>query len=71
MEEVNLFLVMASAFVAVIVLLSVLSVLIRLLAVVFAEPQPAQRDVAVEAAIEKAVEASFPGARVTKIEEVG
>ena len=69
MDEVNLLLVCLNAFVAVLILLSVLAGIMRLLIVVFPEQKSAS-DEAVASAIRLAVEQFMPGAGVAKIEEI-
>ena len=60
--------VCVSAFIAVFILLAVLSLVMRALIAVF--PQlTSGSDVAVLAAVSGAVAAAFPGARISKIEE--
>jgi hypothetical protein len=68
MTEPNLLVISASAFAAVLVLLSLLAGIIRLLTAIFpADDQDG--DAATLAAIATAVARAYPGRRVTKIEE--
>ena len=68
MEDVALYIVCLNAFLAVLILLSLLALLMRLLIAVFPERLP-RTDAAVVAALSTAVSTRFPGARVTRIEE--
>lgn len=69
MTEPNLLIISVSAFLAVIILLSVLAGMIRLLTVLFPAESEAS-DATVVAAIHAAAAATHPGTRVTRIEEV-
>jgi len=69
MPEPNLILVCAVAFATVLTLLSILAGLIHLITLMFPEKEK-ESDDAVIAAINTAVSASIPGARVTNIEEI-
>jgi hypothetical protein len=68
MPEPNLLIISASAFIAVIVLLSLLASIIRLLTIIF--PVEEGLDGAVIAAIASAAARAHPGSRITKIEEI-
>jgi hypothetical protein len=67
MSEPNLLVISASAFIAVIVLLSLLAAIIRLLTTLF--PVEEDGDAAVLAAIATAAARAYPGTRITNIEE--
>lgn len=69
MEDPNLIVVCAVAFVIVLTLLSVLAALIHLITLIFPEKTD-ETDQAVLAAIHTAVSTSIPGAKVTNIEEI-
>ena len=58
-----------TAFVAVFVLLTVLAILMKLITGVFPERLPG-KDVAMVAAVASVVSALYPGAIITKVEEV-
>ncbi|HMO50196.1 MAG TPA: hypothetical protein PKE26_04940 [Kiritimatiellia bacterium] len=68
MDEINLLNVCLNAFVAVMALLSLLSLAIRGLIAWFPERAPDPPDAAIPAAINEAVHQWLPGARVTRIE---
>jgi hypothetical protein len=67
MAEPNLLIICAAAFIAVIVLLSVLAATIRILTTLF--PVPDDTDAALVAAIAAAHAGAYPGTRITRIEE--
>jgi hypothetical protein len=67
MTEPNLLVISASAFIAVIALLSFLAGIIRVLTTLF--PADEGTDAATFAAISAAAARAYPGTRVTKIEE--
>lgn len=69
MDEVNLFVISLNAFVAVLILLSVLALAMRLLTALF-PPPPTSSGAAATVAVVTAVSALFPGARVTRIEAI-
>lgn len=69
MTEPNLLIICAAAFLAVLLLLSLLAGLIRVLTAVF-PAESAESDAPVIAAIHTAVARVYPGTRVTNIEEV-
>lgn len=69
MDETNLFTVCGTAFLAVFILLGLLAVVIRLMAILFpSRDKPG--DAALVAALSTAAMTIYPGARVTKIEEI-
>ncbi|UCC29614.1 MAG: hypothetical protein JSU86_15590 [Phycisphaerales bacterium] len=69
MDETNLFAVCAAALLAVFILLGLLAAVIRLMAVLLpSRDRPC--DAALVAALGSAAMTVYPGARVTKIEEV-
>lgn len=72
MESLNLLTTCGAALLAVFALLSLLAVVMRLILVVFpARPAALPRaDAAVYAAITSAVHTLYPGASVTKLEEI-
>ena len=81
MDEPNLFVMCLNAFVAVLVLLSLLALVMRLLGVVFppsgrpaGEAGPGEAttaaDPALAAAITTATQSILPGGRITRIEEI-
>jgi hypothetical protein len=65
--QTNLLITCGIAFVAVMVLLSLLGGVIRLLTALFPDHSP-EADPVLMGAIDKAVEEAFPGSRVTRIE---
>jgi LPS O-antigen subunit length determinant protein (WzzB/FepE family) len=65
----NLLLICVTAFAAVLVVLSALAVAIWLLGVAFPARQP-RTDAAVIAAIQAGVAQRYPGARLTRVEEI-
>lgn len=67
MPEPNLLVISASAFIAVIVLLSLLAGIIRLLTILF--PAHEDSDATLVAAITAAAARAYPGTRISKIEE--
>jgi hypothetical protein len=67
MTEPNLLIICAAAFIAVIVLLSLLAGIIRILTLLF--PVPDDADAALIAAITSAHAGAYPGTRITRIEE--
>jgi hypothetical protein len=67
MTEPNLLVISASAFIAVIVLLSLLAGIIRLLTILF--PADEGSDAALFAAISTAAAHAYPGTRISRIEE--
>jgi len=69
MDEPNLMMVCLNAFMAVMVLLSLLAFTMRLLIMLFPEKKTAS-DTTVTSAINLAVQQVIPGARVTRIEEI-
>ena len=69
MDETSLITICVTAFLAVFVLLITLAVVIRLIAAVFPSRDRAD-DAVLAAAISAAVGTIFPGARVSRIEEV-
>ena len=69
MDEVNLWVICVNAFVVVLVLLSLLALAMRLLTAVFPPPRSAS-GAAMAVAINTAVSTLFPGARVSRIEEI-
>jgi hypothetical protein len=71
MTDPNLLQICVTAFLAVVLLLSLLAGVIRLLVATFpVTEQPTGPDAAVLAAIHTAAAALHPGARVTNIEEI-
>ncbi|MEX2672270.1 MAG: hypothetical protein WD294_09190 [Phycisphaeraceae bacterium] len=68
MEE-NLLLVCFNAFLAVVLLLSILAGVIRLLMWLLPEPEPPQTDAAVVSAIASVAASTVPGGRITRIQE--
>jgi uncharacterized membrane protein YqjE len=68
MESADLLLICASAFVAVFLLLALLSLVMRLITAVFPQHEMVA-DAAYVAAITAAVASLYPGTRVTKVEE--
>ena len=69
MSPTELWVICASAFLAVFVLLTVLAVVMRLIIMIFPEKQQGT-DVAMLAAVTTTAQATFPGMRVTKVEEI-
>ena len=69
MDEHNLLYICLNAFVAVMVLLSLLTLLLRLLITLFPE-RAVRQDSAITSAIQTAVSNLYPGARVTRMEEI-
>ncbi len=69
MEEVNLLLICLNAFVGVMSLLSILTLLLRLLITLFPE-RAVRQDTAITSAIQTAIANLYPGARITKMEEI-
>jgi hypothetical protein len=69
MEEVNLFIICVNAFIAVLILLSVLGFGMLLLTHLFPVPV-SRKDTVITTAINTAVTAAFPGARLTRVEEI-
>lgn len=69
MGEPNLLMICLNAFVAVLVLLSVLAVTIRLLITLFPEKEKSS-DAVIASAINMAVQKVSPGATVSRIEEI-
>lgn len=67
MTEPGLWSLSISAFAAVLVLLGALAGALRLLTAIF-RPPPAPADAAVLAALHVAIQRSFPGGRITRIE---
>jgi hypothetical protein len=67
---VDLLTICASAFVAVFVLLAILAAAMRLIMLVFPAIDQAGTDSSVVAAIHAAAHRSYPGKRITKIEEI-
>ena len=70
MTEPSLLVICLAAFVAVMVLLTLLAVLFALLTRLFPVPVKEETDTGVVAAIHSAVAAAYPGTRITAIEEV-
>ena len=68
MDEPNLLMICLNAFVAVIILLSVLAGIIRLLITLFPEKEKLS-DTAIATAVSMAVEQVMPGATVSRMEE--
>jgi hypothetical protein len=69
MEQTNLFMICLSAFMAVFVLLALLSALMRMIITIF--PQKiSDTDSAVLAAVVTTVSSIYPGTKVTKIGEI-
>lgn len=68
MTEPNLLIICAAAFIAVIILLSVLAGAIRILTAVF--PVSDDADPALIAAISAAAARAYPGTRITNIKEI-
>jgi hypothetical protein len=66
---VDLLLYCATAFAAVFVLLAILALLMKSITQIFPERLPG-RDVALVAAVASVVAAQYPGAIITKVEEV-
>lgn len=69
MDETALWIICLNAFVAVLILLSVLALAMRLLTTLFPAPR-VSTDAALTVGITSAVTALLPGARVTRIEEI-
>lgn len=70
MEHVELWLICLNAFIAVLVLLSLLAVVMRLLTWLLPEAAGRQDDAPLVAAVQMAVARTWPGARVTRLEEI-
>jgi hypothetical protein len=70
MNEHNLLWICLNAFLAVMGLLSLLALFLRLLITLFAEKPAAKSDPAIASAIASSVNSAWPGARVTRIEEI-
>jgi ABC-type transporter Mla subunit MlaD len=68
MNEPDLLVICAAAFVAVFLLLSLLAVVMRVLVAVFPE-KPVGIDGATLVALSAAVSAVYPGSRITNVEE--
>lgn len=68
MNEPDLLVICAAAFVAVFLLLSLLAVVMRVLTAVYPE-KPTGIDGATLAAVSAAVSAAYPGMRITNVEE--
>jgi len=69
MESLGLLTICTSAFLAVFLILSLCAVLIRLIIVIFPDPE-SKEDQAILAAISTTVNSHYPGTKITKIEEV-
>jgi len=67
-EHNSLFAICGSAFLAVFVLLAVLSAVMKLIIYIF--PEKAETDAAVIAAVASTISRVFPGTKITKIERV-
>ena len=69
MEPQNLFVICASAFAAVFLLLAFLSLVMRIIITVFPQ-QLSKNDAAVLAAVAATVSAVYPGTKITRFEEI-
>ena len=68
--DTDLFVICVSAFIAVFALLSFLAVAMRLLIIIYPENVAARADAAFIAALTSAMAITYPGTKVTKIEEM-
>jgi len=69
MESLGLVTICTSAFLAVFLILSIFAILIRLIIIVFPDPE-SREDQAIIAAISTTVNSQYPGTKTTKVEEV-
>ena len=69
MEQSNLLVICFSAFLAVFVLLALLSALMRIIIAIFPQ-KSVDVDTPIYAAVVSAVSVAYPGTKITKIEEI-
>ena len=69
MASPNLFLICASAFAAVFLLLAFLSLVMRIMMAIFPQKTP-KGDTAMLAAVAATVSAVYPGTKITRFEEI-
>ena len=69
MESLDLLVICASAFVGVFLLLTVLALVMRLIIILFPEKE-AISDSAMIAAVSTVLQTVYPGAKITKVEEI-